>query len=68
MVELTLSGNKKKADLKPLKWNVEGESSPPPKPLRGSPLTSGTVVELGPMEIRTFKLTLSGHRRPSSSQ
>lgn len=40
-----------------MKWKVELESGESPVPVRGGPVNSTTlVVELGPMEIRTFLL------------
>ncbi|KFK28275.1 hypothetical protein AALP_AA8G495400 [Arabis alpina] len=60
--EMSLSGNQEKAKMKEkMKWKVEGESEQPSSPpLKGGPLdNSALVVELGPMEIRTFLLQFS---------
>ncbi|KAG6556620.1 hypothetical protein Mapa_001561 [Marchantia paleacea] len=52
--EVTLTANQKKSDVKPLQWNVEGNISST-VPLRGHHHKKHEVlVELGPMEIRTF--------------
>lgn len=43
--------------MRSMKWKVELESGESPVPVRGGPVNSTTlVVELGPMEIRTFLL------------
>lgn len=40
-----------------MKWKVEWDGGESPVPVRGGPVNSTTlVVELGPMEIRTFLL------------
>ncbi|XP_015951770.2 alpha-mannosidase [Arachis duranensis] len=56
--EMSLSANQEKSEIKKMNWNVEGEiNGKEPKPLRGRPVnTFNFVVELGPMEIRTFLL------------
>uniref|UniRef100_A0A803KWE4 Alpha-mannosidase n=1 Tax=Chenopodium quinoa TaxID=63459 RepID=A0A803KWE4_CHEQI len=60
--EMSLSANQEKSEMKRLKWRVEGEDTSNVGarehiPLRGSPVDGSTlVVELGPMEIRTFLL------------
>ncbi|KAH0465233.1 hypothetical protein IEQ34_005336 [Dendrobium chrysotoxum] len=55
--ETSLSANQDKAEMKKLNWRVEGDSGDNPTPLRGGPVNNSTlVVELGPMEIRTFLL------------
>ncbi|KAK8944596.1 hypothetical protein KSP39_PZI007703 [Platanthera zijinensis] len=57
--EKSLSANQNKAEMKKKNWRVEGDSETGhPAALRGGPLNNSTlIVELGPMEIRTFSLT-----------
>ncbi|KAK3157330.1 hypothetical protein QOZ80_2AG0119610 [Eleusine coracana subsp. coracana] len=55
--EMNLSANQKKSEMKTLNWRVVGEIESGPAPTKGSPVDSQTlVVDLGPMEIRTFLL------------
>lgn len=55
--ETNLSANQDKWEMRRLKWNVEGENGEEPSPIRGDPVSNSTlIVELGPMEIRTFLL------------
>ncbi|XP_056176415.1 alpha-mannosidase-like isoform X2 [Syzygium oleosum] len=55
--EMSLSANQEKSEMKQMTWKVEGEVAAEPTPLRGGPVSvSDLVVELGPMEIRTFLL------------
>ncbi|KAE8010634.1 hypothetical protein FH972_006989 [Carpinus fangiana] len=55
--ETSLSTNQEKSMMKKMAWKVEGNSSQEPTPIRGGPVDNSTlVVELGPMEIRTFVL------------
>ncbi|KAL3720552.1 hypothetical protein ACJRO7_005376 [Eucalyptus globulus] len=55
--EMSLSANQEKSEMKRMTWKVEGEVVAEPTPLRGGPVAmSDLVVELGPMEIRTFLL------------
>ncbi|KAK8653086.1 hypothetical protein V6N13_127101 [Hibiscus sabdariffa] len=55
--EMSLTINQVKSEMKKLAWKVEGENGEQPSPVRGGPLDKSTlVVELGPMEIRTFLL------------
>ncbi|KDP43185.1 hypothetical protein JCGZ_22737 [Jatropha curcas] len=55
--EMSLSANQYKSEMKRMEWKVENDSGVQPSPLRGGPVDSSTlVVELGPMEIRTFLL------------
>lgn len=57
MKETSLSTNQEKSMMKRMTWKVEGDSSQEPTPIRGGPVDNSTlVVELGPMEIRTFLL------------
>ncbi|KAK8946236.1 hypothetical protein KSP40_PGU019060 [Platanthera guangdongensis] len=65
VVETSLSANQNKAEMKKKNWRVEGENETNhPAPLRGGPLNNSTlIVELGPMEIRTFLLTFEKHAR-----
>lgn len=54
---MSLSANQEKSEMKRMTWKVEGDSGKEPTPVRGGPVKSSTlVVELGPMEIRTFLL------------
>ncbi|KAG9146043.1 hypothetical protein Leryth_016602 [Lithospermum erythrorhizon] len=53
--ETSLSANQEKHAMKRMAWNVQGDNVIEPEPLRGGPVNMSTlVVELGPMEIRTF--------------
>lgn len=63
---MTLSGNQPRSNVRNLVWRVENEGvSEAPSP-RGSPLGRGSfLVELGPLEIRTFEITL-GNEAPST--
>ncbi|XP_031095646.1 alpha-mannosidase-like isoform X2 [Ipomoea triloba] len=55
--EMSLSANQQKSEMKRRSWKAEGENGSEPTPIRGSPVDmSSLVVELGPMEIRTFVL------------
>lgn len=55
--EMSLSSNQEKSEMKKMTWKVEGDNGEQPSPVRGGPVDSLTlVVELGPMEIRTFLL------------
>ncbi|KAJ4714169.1 Alpha-mannosidase [Melia azedarach] len=55
--EMSLSTNQEKSEMKKIKWKVEGDSGQTHNPVRGGPVdNSNLVVELGPMEIRTFLL------------
>ncbi|KAK9230889.1 hypothetical protein WN943_021120 [Citrus x changshan-huyou] len=55
--EMSLSANQEKLEMKKMTWKVEGESGKTHSPVRGGPVDASTlVVELGPMEIRTFLL------------
>ena len=55
--ETSLSVNQDKSAIKKMKWKVEGENGGKLAPVRGGPVDhSALVVELGPMEIRTFIL------------
>ncbi|KAL7231292.1 hypothetical protein ACSBR2_009540 [Camellia fascicularis] len=56
--EVSLSTNQDKSQMKKMTWKVEGDNGGEPQAIRGSPVNiSDLVVELGPMEIRTFLLT-----------
>ncbi|XP_042499892.1 probable alpha-mannosidase At5g13980 [Macadamia integrifolia] len=60
VVEMNLSANQERAEMKKkrLEWNVEGAPMNEPKATRGEPVDPAKlVVELGPMEIRTFIVT-----------
>ncbi|XVE82470.1 hypothetical protein DITRI_Ditri16bG0007200 [Diplodiscus trichospermus] len=55
--EMSLTTNQVKSEMKKLSWKVEGDNGNPSSPVRGGPVDNSTlVVELGPMEIRTFLL------------
>ncbi|CAK7334227.1 unnamed protein product [Dovyalis caffra] len=55
--EMSLSSNQEKSEMKKMTWKVEGDNEVRPSPVRGGPVDSSTlIVELGPMEIRTFLL------------
>ncbi|PSS00466.1 Alpha-mannosidase, light subunit like [Actinidia chinensis var. chinensis] len=55
--EMSLSANQEKSQMKKMTWKVEGDKGGEPAAIRGGPVDSSTlVVELGPMEIRTFLL------------
>ncbi|KAI4327749.1 hypothetical protein L6164_020175 [Bauhinia variegata] len=55
--EVSLSANQDKSEMKKKSWKVEGDNEQGAAPVRGGPVsTSDFVVELGPMEIRTFLL------------
>lgn len=57
VTETSLSSNQEKSEMKKMKWNVEGGGEELPAPLKGGPIDNSTlIVELGPMEIRTFLL------------
>lgn len=59
VVELSLSANQKKSHMKKLTWTVEGNEKVQKNILRGRPLgRDDTSVEIAPMEIRTFLITL----------
>ena len=59
VVEVSLSANQKKSDMKKLEWAVEGNEEIQKDILRGSPMLKGeTNVEIAPMEIRSFLITL----------
>ncbi|KAM5546803.1 alpha-mannosidase [Rosa sericea] len=54
--EMSLSANQDKSEMKRMEWKVEGNDTEP-IPVRGGPVNNSTLlVELGPMEIRTFLL------------
>ncbi|XP_030485943.2 alpha-mannosidase [Cannabis sativa] len=57
--EVSLSANQEKSKIKKMEWKVEQNDTKGDQttPIRGSPISNSTlVVELGPMEIRTFLL------------
>jgi len=57
--EVSLSANQEKSEMKRMTWKVEGDIGQKHQGLRGGPVSnSNLVVELGPMEIRTFLLKL----------
>ncbi|XP_022775428.1 alpha-mannosidase-like [Durio zibethinus] len=59
VTEMSLTTNQLKSEMKKLSWKVEGDNGNEPSPVRGGPVDSSTlVIELGPMEIRTFLLKL----------
>ncbi|KAK8957105.1 hypothetical protein KSP39_PZI000968 [Platanthera zijinensis] len=55
--ETSLSANQDKSGMKKMNWRVEGDGADHPAPVKGGPVDmSAFIVELGPMEIRTFLL------------
>lgn len=61
VTEMSLSANQERAEMekKRLAWKVEGPAEEP-KVVRGRPVDPvELVVELGPMEIRTFFIHFS---------
>ncbi|KAK7309369.1 hypothetical protein RJT34_06033 [Clitoria ternatea] len=55
--EVSLSANQEKSKMKNKTWKVEGDKGQESQAVRGGPVSNITlVVELGPMEIRTFLL------------
>ncbi|ONK72632.1 uncharacterized protein A4U43_C04F21420 [Asparagus officinalis] len=55
--ETNLSANQDKSQMKKMNWRVEGDGKIS-APVKGGPINKDTlIVELGPMEIRTFLLT-----------
>ncbi|KAM0909303.1 hypothetical protein ACQ4PT_014880 [Festuca glaucescens] len=57
LTETNLSANQKKSEMRKLNWRVVGDTESGPVPIVGGPVDSqALVVELGPMEIRTFSL------------
>ncbi|KAG6518775.1 hypothetical protein ZIOFF_022256 [Zingiber officinale] len=55
--ETNLSANQDKSGMKTKKWRVADDPGSSSAPIRGRPVDNTTlVVELGPMEIRTFLL------------
>ncbi|CAI9110953.1 OLC1v1011064C1 [Oldenlandia corymbosa var. corymbosa] len=54
--EMSLSANQLRSEMKTKVWKVEGDGENTDPPIRGGPLSS-YIVELGPMEIRTFVLS-----------
>ncbi|RDY13085.1 hypothetical protein CR513_02040, partial [Mucuna pruriens] len=57
LIEVSLSANQEKSKMKKKTWNVAGEKGQESKAVRGGPVNNvNLVVELGPMEIRTFLL------------
>lgn len=56
--ESSLSANQDKSEMKRMSWEVEGQTESEGGVIRGSGVdASSLVVELGPMEIRTFILS-----------
>ncbi|KAI7725853.1 hypothetical protein M8C21_022276, partial [Ambrosia artemisiifolia] len=57
--ETSLSANQDKSAIKRMPWKVEGRTETGPPTVRGGPVDPlALVVELGPMEIRTFILQI----------
>ncbi|PIM99013.1 Alpha-mannosidase [Handroanthus impetiginosus] len=55
--ETSLSANQNRSEMKRTTWKVEGETQKEAAPIRGGPVDSSSlIIELGPMEIRTFVL------------
>ncbi|KAL9679438.1 hypothetical protein QQ045_017300 [Rhodiola kirilowii] len=58
--ETSLSANQDKSQMSKKTWKVEGETKSVGHAFRGGPVHGSTlIVELGPMEIRTFLLNFS---------
>ncbi|KAL0449713.1 UNVERIFIED_CONTAM: putative alpha-mannosidase [Sesamum latifolium] len=57
--ETSLSANQDKSEMTRKTWKVvQGETNSQPAPIRGGPVDlSSLIVELGPMDIRTFIVT-----------
>lgn len=56
--ETSLSANQEKSEMKRVSWEVEGQRQSEGGAIRGGRVdASSLVVELGPMEIRTFILS-----------
>ena len=59
ITETSLSANQDRSAIKRMPWKVEGGSGNETAPIRGGGVDpSALVVELGPMEIRTFILQI----------
>lgn len=59
LTETNLSANQKKSEMRKLNWRVVGDTESGLTPIKGGPVDSqALVVELGPMEIRTFLLKI----------
>lgn len=57
LTEVSLSANQERSKMKKKTWKVEGDKGQESKAVRGGPVSQITlVVELGPMDIRTFLL------------
>ncbi|KAK7307474.1 hypothetical protein VNO77_40576 [Canavalia gladiata] len=55
--EVSLSANQEKSKMRKKTWKVEGEKGQESQAVRGGPVSHiNLVVEIGPMEIRTFLL------------
>ncbi|KAF6170847.1 hypothetical protein GIB67_015799 [Kingdonia uniflora] len=55
----SLSANQEKSKMNKMKWKIEGDSEEQPISVRGGPVDPSTlIIELSPMEIRTFLLKL----------
>jgi len=58
IVEVSLSANQKKSEMRKLKWRIEGDQDSQ-RVLRGGPLRENDPnIEIAPMEIRTFLISL----------
>lgn len=57
IVEVSLSANQKKSEMRKLKWRIEGDQENR-RVLRGGPLRDDDPnIEIAPMEIRTFLIS-----------
>ncbi|KAK8472080.1 hypothetical protein PHAVU_002G107300 [Phaseolus vulgaris] len=57
LTEVSLSANQERSKMKKKTWKVEGDKGQESKAVRGGPVSQiSLLVELGPMEIRTFLL------------
>jgi hypothetical protein len=55
-IEMSLTANQLKSNLKPLQWQIVGEAGPP---RNKRPMDVGSVVTLTAMQVRTFFVTVA---------
>lgn len=66
---MSLSANQERAEMekKKLVWKVEGSTTEEPKVVKGGPVDpTELVVELAPMEIRTFFIDFNPLQIPAA--
>lgn len=71
VTELSLTGNRVKSEMRVLKWRTEEEGvvDEEEEVVRGGEVSEeDLVVELGPMEIRTFKVVFAGEESVEAAQ